>query len=126
MRPIRTKKDHKTALARLEELWPEGQKFKSQELADEFEVLSILIDAYEAKVTPIDPPSPIEAIRFEMDAHGLNNTQLAEKMGVTTARAGEVLAGKRSLSIAMIRNLVANLGMDASVLIGTIDHSDAA
>jgi HTH-type transcriptional regulator / antitoxin HigA len=119
MRPIRTKKDHKAALARLEEIWPEGQRFESQELADEFEVLTILIEAYESRTFPIDRPSPIEAIRFEMESHGLNNTQLAEKMGVSTARAGEVLSGKRGLSITMIRNLVANLGMDASVLIGT-------
>lgn len=119
MRPIRTKKDHKAALARLEEIWPEGQRFESQELADEFEVLTILIEDYESRTSPIDRPSPIEAIRFEMESHGLNNTQLAEKMGVSTARVGEVLSGKRGLSITMIKNLVANLGMDASVLIGT-------
>jgi HTH-type transcriptional regulator/antitoxin HigA len=104
---------------------PEGQKFDSQEAADEFEVLTILIDAYESKTYPIDPPSPIDAIRFEMETHALNNTQLAQKMGVSPARAGEVLAGKRSLSISMIRHLVSNLGMDAAVLIGA-HHSDAA
>ncbi len=125
MRPIRTKKDHKAALKRLEELWPEGQKFDSQEAADEFEVLTILIDAYESKTYPIDPPSPIDAIRFEMETHALNNTQLAEKMGVSPARAGEVLAGKRNLSINMIRHLVTHLGMDAATLIGA-RHSDAA
>ena len=125
MRPIRTKKDHKAALKRLQELWPEGQKFDSQEKADEFEVLTILIDAYESKTYPIEPPSPIDALRFEMETHGLSNTGLAEKMGVSPARAGEVLAGKRSLSINMIRHLVSNLGMDAAVLIGTHD-SDAA
>ncbi len=124
MRPIRTKKDYKLALTRLEEIWPGGQKFASQALADEFEVLTILIEAYEARTYPIDPPSPIEAIVFEMESRGLNNTQLAQRMGVSTARAGEVLAGKRGLSIAMIRNLVANLGMDAAVLIGK--NSDAA
>jgi HTH-type transcriptional regulator / antitoxin HigA len=125
MRPIRTKKDHKAALKRLEELWPEGQKFDSQADADEFEVLTILIEAYEAKTYPIEPPSPLAAIRFEMESRGLNNTQLAEKMGVSTARAGEVLAGKRSLSISMIRHLVVNLEMDAAVLLGA-HHSDAA
>jgi HTH-type transcriptional regulator / antitoxin HigA len=123
MRPIRTKKDHKAALKRLEEIWPDGQKFESQELADEFEVLSILIDAYEARTTPIGAPSPIDAIRFEMEAHGLNNTQLAEKMGVSVARAGEVLSGKRGLSVSMIRNLVVNLDMDAGVLIGAETHA---
>lgn len=119
MKPIRTKKDHRAALKRLEEIWPNGQKLGSPELADEFEVLSILIDAYEARTIPMDPPSPLDAIRFEMEARGLNNTQLASEMGVSVARAGEVLSGKRGLSISMIRNLVAHLGMDPGVLIGT-------
>lgn len=123
MRPIRNKKDHKAALKRLNEIWPEGQRFESQALADEFEVLSILIDVYEARTSPIDPPSAVDAIKFEMEARGLNNTQLAQKMGVSVARAGEVLSGKRGLSITMIRNLVSNLGMNAAVLIGTDSHA---
>lgn len=126
VRPIRTRKDHKAALARLEKIWPEGQTIKDPEVADEFEILTILLEEYEQRTFPIAKPSPIAAIRFEMESHGLNITQIGEKMGVSRARAGEVLSGKRALSINMIRSLVVTLGMEAAVLIGDLKEESAA
>ena len=126
VRPIKTKKDHKAALARLEKLWPKGQSFSGKAVADEFEVLSIVIEEYEMRKYPIAKPTPIAAIQFEMENRGLNVTQLGDKMGVTRARAGEVLSGKRALSIHMIRRLVASLDMDAAVLVGSSKEEHAA
>jgi HTH-type transcriptional regulator/antitoxin HigA len=113
IRPIRTEQDYAAALAEVERLWgaaagtPEG---------DRLDVLATLIDAYEAERDPVDPPDPIEAIRFRMEQQGLTLKDLEAILGTRT-RVSEVLNRKRELSIAMIRRLHAELGIPAEVLI---------
>ncbi len=75
-----------------------------------------LIDAYEAEHYPMDPPDPIEAIKFRMEQQGLTRRDLEAMIGTRT-RIAEVLNGKRGLSIAMIRRLHEQLGISAEVLI---------
>jgi HTH-type transcriptional regulator/antitoxin HigA len=79
-------------------------------------VLATLVDAYEAEHHPIDPPDPIEAIKFRMEQQGLTRKDLERLLGTRT-RVSEVLNRKRNLSIAMIRRLHAELGISAEVLI---------
>ena len=113
VKPIRTEADHQAALAEMEALWgapvgtPEG---------DRLDVLATLIDAYEAKHHPIDPPDPIEAIRFRMEQQGLTRKDREEIIGTRT-RVADVLNRKRGLSIAMIRRLNETLGIPADILI---------
>ena len=113
LKPIRSKADHKRALAELERLW--GAKIGTPE-GDRLDVLATLIDAYEAEQYPIDPPDPIEAIKFRMEQQGLSRKDLEPLIGTRT-RVAEVLNRKRSLSIGMIRRLNERLGISAEVLI---------
>jgi HTH-type transcriptional regulator/antitoxin HigA len=113
LKPIRTKADYKKAIAEVERLW--GTKSGTPE-GDRLDVLATLIDAYEAKHYPMDPPDPIEAIRFRMEQQGLSRKDLEPLIGTRT-RVAEVLNRKRSLSIAMIRRLHDRLGISAEVLI---------
>jgi HTH-type transcriptional regulator/antitoxin HigA len=113
LKPIRSTDDYEDALATLERLWgapsgtPEG---------DRLDVLATLIDAYEAEHFPIDPPDPIEAIKFRMEQQGLTRKDLMPMIGTRT-RVAEVLNRKRSLSIGMIRRLHQGLGIEAEILI---------
>ena len=68
---------------------------------DRLDVLATLIDAYETEHYPMDPPDPIEAIKFRMEQQGLSRKDLEPLIGTRT-RVAEVLNRKRSLSIAMI------------------------
>jgi HTH-type transcriptional regulator / antitoxin HigA len=113
VRPIRTKRDHEAALKEIERLW--GAKTGTPE-GDRLDVLATLVDAYEAEHCPIDPPDPIEAIKFRMEQQGLTRRDLEEIIGTRT-RIAEVLNRKRGLSIAMIRRLHERLGISADVLI---------
>jgi HTH-type transcriptional regulator/antitoxin HigA len=113
VKPIRTKKDYEAALAEVECLW--GAKLGTPE-GDRLDVLATLIDAYEATHFPIDPPDPIEAIKFRMEQQGLTRKDLQPLIGTRT-RVAEVLNGKRGLSIGMIRRLHRALGISAEVLI---------
>jgi len=113
VKPIRTKKDYEAALAELEKLW--GAK-SGTAAGDRLDVLATLIDAYEAEHFPMDPPDPVEAIKFRMEQQGLTRRDLEPLIGTRT-RVAEVLNRRRSLSIAMIRRLNDKLGISAEVLI---------
>jgi HTH-type transcriptional regulator/antitoxin HigA len=113
IKPIRTKRDYETALKEIERLW--GAKASTPE-GDRLDVLATLIDAYETEHYPMDPPDPIEAIKFRMEQQGLTRKDLEELIGTRT-RIAEVLNRKRALSITMIRRLHERLGISAEVLI---------
>ena len=113
IKPIRTEADHRAAMAEVERLW--GAKMGSRD-GDRLDVLATLIDAYESQYVPMDPPDPIEAIRFRMEQQGLTRKDLEPMLG-TRIRVSEVLNRKRSLSIRMIRRLHDDLGIAADVLI---------
>ena len=113
IKPIRTKRDYEAALKEIDRLW--GEKAGTPE-GDRLDVLATLVDAYEAEHYPMDPPDPIEAIKFRMEQQGLTRTDLEEIIGTRT-RIAEVLNRKRGLSIAMIRRLHERLGISAEVLI---------
>jgi HTH-type transcriptional regulator / antitoxin HigA len=113
VKPIRSRRDHEDALREVERLW--GAKAKTR-AGDRLDVLATLIDAYEAEHYPMDPPDPIEAIKFRMEQQGLTRRDLEELIGTRT-RVAEVLNGKRGLSIGMIRRLHRRLGISAEVLI---------
>jgi HTH-type transcriptional regulator / antitoxin HigA len=122
VKPIRTKKDYEAALAEVERLW--GAKSKTPD-GDRLDVLATLIDAYENEHYPMDPPDPIEAIKFRMEQQGLTRKDLEPLIGTRT-RVAEVLNRKRGLSIEMIRRLHRRLGISAEVLIRPSRRNKAA
>src|ERR1700751_3936832 len=101
LKPIRTKAAYKAALAEIERLW--GAK-RGTSKGDRLDVLATLIDAYEAEHYPMDPPDPIEAIKFRMEQQGLTRKDLEGIIGTRT-RVAEVLNRRRGLSLNMIRLL---------------------
>lgn len=122
IKPIRDEKDYDAALAEVERLW--GAKSGTPR-GDRLDVLATLIDVFEGKRYPVDPPDPIEAIEFRMEQQGLTRKDLVEMIGTRT-RIAEILARKRGLSIAMIRRLHDKLGIPAEVLIRPSRKGEAA
>ena len=113
IRPIHTTGDYEAALAEIERLW--GSHSGTLE-GDRLDVLATLIDAYENEHHPIDPPDPVEAIKFRMEQQSLTRKDLEGLLGTRT-RVAEVLNRRRNLSINMIRRLHNKLGISAEVLI---------
>lgn len=113
LKPIRSEADYERSLAEVERLW--GAKSGTPE-GDRLDVLATLIDAWESQHYPMDPPDPIEAIKFRMEQQGLTRKDLEPMIGTRT-RVAEVLNRKRGLSISMIRRLHTRLGISAEVLI---------
>ncbi|OUI80734.1 helix-turn-helix domain-containing protein [Acetobacter tropicalis] len=113
LKPIRNEADYDAALEEVGRLW--GARSGTPN-GDRLDVLATLIDAYEAKHHPIDPPDPVEAIRFRMEQQGLTRKDLEPMIGPRN-RVADVLNRKRGLSIDMIRQLHDGLGISAEVLI---------
>jgi len=122
LKPIRTEADYQAALVVIERLW--GARTGTPE-GDRLDILATLVDAYENEHYPVDPPDPIEAIKFRMEQRGLNRKDLADILG-SRARVAEVLNRRRGLSINMIRRLHEKLGISVEVLIRPIRTKKAA
>jgi len=70
---------------------------------DELEILTTLVETYEAQHYVIDAPDPIEAIKFRMEQEGLKQKDLVPIVE-SKSRVSEIL-NKKKLTIEMIRNL---------------------
>jgi len=110
---IKTEADYDEALARIEEIF-DAKPGTSE--GDELELLVTLVEMYEEEAFPIDLPDPVEAIKFRMEQTGLKAKDLVPYLG-SASKVSEVLSGKRSLSLTMIRNLVNGLDIPAEVLL---------
>jgi HTH-type transcriptional regulator / antitoxin HigA len=115
IKPIRTERDHATALQRIEQLWGSAQGTAA---GDELDVLVTLVEAFEREHYPMDLPSPIDAIKFRLEQEGKDYKALIGIVGQRT-RVYEVMRGARPLSLNMIRNLHHKLEIPAEVLIQT-------
>lgn len=113
VRPIRTEADYDDALAEVEQLW--GSKPGTPD-GDRLDVLLILISDYESKHHPIDPPDPVDAIKFRMEQMNLTRKDLEPLIG-SRGRVAEVLNRRRPLSLSMIRNLHRKLHIPLESLI---------
>lgn len=113
VRPIRTEQDYEAAVDEVGRLM-NAQAGTAQ--GDELEVLSTLVEAYEAEHYPIEAPDPIALLEFAMEQRGADRGDLEPLIG-SRGRVSEILARKRPLTIAMIRKLTEEWGLPADVLV---------
>ncbi len=113
-RLIKTRREYRSALLRVEELMDARPGTAGGE---ELELLSALIEIYEERHAPVSPPDPVEAIRFRLEQENLRPQDLVPFLG-SRSRVSEVLNGKRPLTLTMIRRLHDGLGIPADVLLG--------
>jgi HTH-type transcriptional regulator/antitoxin HigA len=114
-RPLRTEADYKVALSEIEAFFVNEPKKGTVE-ADRFDLLALLIEAYEEQHHPIGPPHPVEMIRHRMRTAGYTQADLAALLG-SRARASEVLKKKRRLTLPMIWKLSREWKIPAETLV---------
>ena len=115
IRPVKTEADYTAVLQEISSLMASDPTLDTPE-GDRLDVLITLVQAYEARHHPIEPPDAIEAIKFCMEQHGLTPRDLEPMIG-SRGRDSEVLSGKRRLSMAMVWRLHQGLGIAAETLI---------
>lgn len=116
IKPIRTEQDYEAALRAVSPMFDNEPTPNSPE-GDFFDVMCLLIEDYEKKHYPIDPPDPIEAIKFRMEQQGLTAMDLVPAIGQKN-RVYEVLNGTRNLTLPMIRRLHSQFGIPLESLVG--------
>jgi len=113
IKPIRTEADYQAALTRIDALLdaepgtPDGE---------ELDVLTDLVEHYEAKHVPMGYPSAVAALEFRLQQAGLTQRDLVPFIG-SRAKVSEVLSGKRQITMPMARALHEHLGIPAEVLL---------
>jgi HTH-type transcriptional regulator/antitoxin HigA len=115
MKPIRTEADYDWALKEIEQYFDREPRRGTKEAA-RFDVLAALIEAYETKHWPIEPPDPVEAIRYRMSQAGFSQTDLARLVG-SRSRASEILNRKRPLTMEQAWKLHREWQIPAEVLL---------
>ena len=113
IKPIKTERDYQKALKEIEKLWDAKPNTAK---GDRFEVLVTLVEAYEQRYHSIDPPDPIEAIKFRMEPLELKPSDLADILG-GRSRVSEILNKKRKLTVEMMRSLRKRLAIPAESLL---------
>ena len=115
IRPIHTEVDYKATLKEISALMEFNPDPGTLE-GDRLDILTTLVQAYEARHFPIGAPDPLEAIKFRMEQGGLSVKDLEPFIG-RSKRVYEALNHKRPLTLGMIRSLHHGLGIPAEVLI---------
>jgi len=113
LKPIRTQKEYKAAMAEAEQLW--DAPAKSPE-ADRLDVLTMLIEHYERRHFPIADPDPIDFLNHVMEARGLTRKDLEPYIG-PRGRVSDIMNRVRPMTLEMIRRLSSGLQLPAEVLI---------
>ena len=121
IKPIRNEADYELALQEIDRCLDAASGSPER---DRLEVLTVLVDDYEAKHHPISPPEPIAAIEFVLEQRGLSRKDLEGVIG-SSGRISEVMNHQRSLTLAMIRKLVETFDLPADVLIRPTGSSAA-
>jgi HTH-type transcriptional regulator/antitoxin HigA len=119
VKPIKSDKDYRNALERLEVIFDAPIDTKE---GDEAEILSLLIENYENEHYPIEAPDPIEAIKIRMEELNMRQKDLVGIIG-GKSRVSEILNRKKRLTVDMIRELEQILQISASVLVNNYQLS---
>ncbi len=115
IKPIRTRSDYEVVVNRVYTLMEMDEASMPQHLLDELSVLGTLLESYEAIECPVIEPDPISVIEFHMDQRNLTLAELQPCIG-TAKKVAQIMAGKRPLTLKMIRSLDEKLKIPATSL----------
>jgi HTH-type transcriptional regulator/antitoxin HigA len=109
---IRTQRQNQAYVALLERLASKPQVDAAERKL--IELLTVLIENYEAKEFPVTEASPVEVLRHLMQEHNLRQKDLVDVFGAESI-VSEVLRGKRELAKEHIRRLSARFHVSPAV-----------
>jgi HTH-type transcriptional regulator/antitoxin HigA len=113
---LRTKDDYQAAVAEIDRLLDLDPQPPSPEF-DRLELLSVLVEDYEARHHPIDDSNltPQDVVDFVLQQRGMTRAELAPLMG-GRSRVSDFFNGKRALSKGQIEALREHLHIPADLL----------
>lgn len=124
IRPLKSEADYDWALAELEAYFDDLPE-PSSEAADRFDVLTDLVNAYEARHHAVEDIDPVDFLDGYMQNHGYGRADLAGVLG-SVSRASEIMLRRRPLTLAMIQRLVEAWSVPADALVKPYATQSAA
>lgn len=91
-----------------------GKNKTTPEEDDAIQLLTLLIEHYEAEHYPLPKANPVTVLRFLMESRGLSQKDLAAELGVEST-VSLVLAGKRKLNVNHITRLARRFHVSPAV-----------
>lgn len=79
--------------------------FKSKEMKDEIELLTLLIEKWDQENNSLDDVDPITLLHSLMEERGIKAKDLVEILGVSKGLVSDILNYKKGLSKEIIRSL---------------------
>ena len=115
IKPIKNDMQYEDSLVKIYNLMLKDLKPGSKE-ADELDVMSILVEAYEKEHYAIEAPTALEAVKFRLEQLGMKTSDLRHYLGYRS-RVSEIMSGKRKFSLRMLKTLHNKLGVPAESLL---------
>lgn len=79
--------------------------FKSKEMKDEIELLTLLIERWDEEHNAFDDVDPVALLRALLKEHNLKAKDLVEMLGVSKGLVSDILNYKKGMSKEIIRKL---------------------
>jgi HTH-type transcriptional regulator/antitoxin HigA len=115
IRPLRSEAEYEAALDAIEHYFDNEPKPGTPD-ADRFDLLVLVVEDYENRRWPIEPPDPVDAIRYRMETGNFSQADLGRLIG-SRQRASDILTRKRRLTMPMAWALHRKWGIPAEALI---------
>ncbi len=113
--------EHKTALGEIDKLIAEGFEGNA-ELEAQFLTLAKAVEAFEDSIPlmPIRVPETLPGmIHIKMAERNMKQKDMAQYLGVSTARFSEVMNGKRRITIDLAKKLYERLEISPEFILKT-------
>ena len=125
---IKTEKEFRAYQAEMESIIAKGTSLGDMELLSEedktkYIALSQAISEWEAAYHPLPGRVStliIDAIRAKMEANNLKQKETAKCLGISESRVSDILNGRRSLNLNIVKRLRDNLGIPADFILDNI------
>ena len=112
LRPIRTKQEYIAATKAMEKLALRGEDDLNRDEMDYLDVLSNLVEAYDAKHCPEpDDGTPLDRLKALLEESGMRTADLGRLLG-NSGLASQIMLGRRQLSKTHIRILSRHFKLD--------------
>lgn len=124
LRPIRSEVELGRATEVIDDLISRPER--SADENDYLDVLSDLVEKYEAVHHPIPAAPPVELLKFLIEDRQTSQRAVALGSGIQTSTMSEILAGRRRMNLEHIQKLSAFLKIDAGVFLPAAPKKGAA
>lgn len=115
LRPLRTRADLDAAVAVIDALVDRPRLTVPEQ--DYLDVLSDLVETYEAEMIPMRPVGDADLLRFLIEQKSVTQAAAATGAGIAESTISEVLAGKRKLNRAQIAKLAGYFHVEPGVFL---------